>query len=229
MVTSGSSRQSSRPASRAGLAASASATRGGGKYIRDRMGVDGDQADRALGLERAQLLRDARARETIAAAARRHLDRDQIAVARVRAGAGGNRELATELLLVDRLEPPAAARRRAENAEHALLAAVDELDDAPGVMDRFVLVAAVLDPQQDAVADAGDLVRPRAARNAHADFGGGAVLGLVPFGRNRDQFAVAVARRDVGDHDMGQGSGMVQLLAAAARRGPRPQARAASS
>jgi hypothetical protein len=74
-------------------------------------------------------------REAVAAAARRHLDRDQIAVARVRAGAGGDRELATELLLVDRLEPTAAARGRAENAEHALLAAVDELDDAPGVMD----------------------------------------------------------------------------------------------
>jgi hypothetical protein len=95
-----------------------------------------------------------------------------------------------------------------------LVAAVDELDDAPGVMDCIVLVAAILDPQQDAVADAGNLVRPRAAWNPDADLGGGAVLGLIPFGRDRDQFAVAVARRDVGDHDMGQGSGMVQLLAA---------------
>ena len=103
---------------------------------------------------------------------------------------------------------------RAENAEHALLAAVDELDDAPGVMDCIVLVAAILDPQQDAVADAGNLVRPRAAWNPDADLRGGAVLGLIPFGRDRDQFAVAVARGDVGDHDMGQGPGMVQLLAA---------------
>jgi hypothetical protein len=47
-----------------------------------------------------------------------------------------------------------------------------------------------------------------------ADLGSGAVLGLIPFGRDRDQFAVAVARRDVGDHDMGQRPGMVQLLAA---------------
>ena len=29
------------------------------------------------------------------------------------------------------------------------------------------------------------------------------MLSLIPFGRDRDQFAVAVARRDVGDHDMG--------------------------
>ena len=165
-------------------------------------------------LQRAQPLGHARAREPVTAAARRHLDRDQIAVARVGAGAGGNRKLAAELLLVDRLDPSAAARGRAENAEHALLAAIDELDDAAGVMERLVLLAAVLDPQQDAVADAGNLVRPRAAWNPDADLGGGAVLGLIPFGRDRDQFAVAVARRDVGDHDMGQGPGMVQLLAA---------------
>ena len=40
------------------------------------------------------------------------------------------------------------------------------------------------------------------------------MLGLVPFGRNRDQLAVAVARRDVGDDDIGKRSWMVQLLAA---------------
>ena len=154
-------------------------------------------------LQRAQPLGHARVREPVAAPARRHLDRDQIAVPRVGAGARWDRELAAELLLVDRLEPSAAARGRAENAEHALLAAVDKLDDAPGVMDCIVLVAAILDPQQDAVADAGNLVRPRAAWNPDADLGGGAVLGLIPFGRDRDQFAVAVARRDVGDHDMG--------------------------
>ena len=64
---------------------------------------------------------------------------------------------------------------------------------------------------------------------ADADLGGGAVLGLIPFGRDRDQFAVAVARRDVGDHDMGQGPGMVQLLAALLDAALVAQARAASS
>ena len=38
---------------------------------------------------------------------------------------------------------------------------------------------------------------------------------LVPFGRNRDQLAVAVALGDVGEHDGGQRAGVVQLLAAA--------------
>ena len=83
------------------------------------------------------------------------------------------------------------------------------------MVDRFALVAALLDPQQDPVADAGDLVRPRSARNSQPDLGGRAVLGLVPFGRKRDQLAVGIARRDVGDHNMGEGAGMVQLLAAA--------------
>ena len=143
--------------------------RGGRKHVRDRMGVDGDEADRALGRERAQLFCHARAGEPIAAPARRDLDRHQVAIARVCAGARRDRKLVAELLLVDRREPPAAARRRAENAEHALPGAVDELDDAPAVADRIVLLAALLDPQQRAIADAGDFVRPRAARNAHAD------------------------------------------------------------
>src|SRR5262249_15393757 len=142
-------------------------------------------------------------------------DRHQVAIARVCAGARWDRKLVAELFLVDRREPPAAARRRAENAEHALPGAVDELDDAPGVADRIVLFAALRDPQQGAVADAGDLVRPRAARNAHADLGCGAVLGLVPLGGQRDQLAVGIARGDVGDHDWGQGPGVMQLLAAA--------------
>src|SRR6516162_7330776 len=162
MVTSGSARQSSRPASRTDLAAFASA-----------------------------------------------------ATAGVCAGARWDRKLLAELFLVNRREPPAAAGRRAVNAEHALPGAVDELDDAPAVADRIVLFDALLDPQQGTVADAGDLVRPRVARNAHADPGSGAVLGLVPLRRQRDQLAVGVARGDVGEHDGGQGAGVMQLLAAA--------------
>src|SRR5262249_25167496 len=115
--------------------------------------------------------------------------------------------------LVDGHEPSAAARRRAENAEHALPAAVDELDDAAAVAD--VLVAALFDPQQRAIADAGDLAWPRTARNVHANSGRWAVLGLVPFGRQRDQLAVAIARGDVREHDVGQAAGMMQPLAPA--------------
>src|SRR5262245_53379152 len=179
------------------------------------MGVDGDQADRALGCERAEPFRHARAGEPEAAAARGDLDRHEVAVAGLAGGARRDSELAADLSLLDRREPPAAVRRGAENPEHALAAAVDELDDASAVTDRILLLTALLDAQQSAVADAGDLDRPRAARNAHADLGGGAVLGLVPFGGQRDQLAVGVARGDVGNDDMGQATGLMQLLAAA--------------
>src|SRR5262249_58155501 len=123
---------------------------------------------------------EAGAGERIAAPARRGLDRDQVAIARVCAGVRWDRKLLAELFLVDRREPPAAARRRAVNAEHALFGAVDELDDAPAVADRVVLFAALLDPQQGTVADAGDLLRPRMARNAHPDPWSGAGVGLGP-------------------------------------------------
>ncbi len=71
----------------------------------------------------------------------------------------------------------------------------------------------LLRAQQRAIADAGDFVRARLARNMNADAGRLAVLLGVPLGRNGDQFAVAVAFGDVGEHDGGQGAGVVQLLA----------------
>src|SRR5215831_4070643 len=179
------------------------------------MGVDSNQADRALGCERAEPFRHARAGEPIAASPRRDLDRHEIAVARLAACPGRDRQLAADLFLVDGNEPPAAARRRAKNPEYALPPAVDELDDAPAVADRVVLIAALFDPQQGAIADAGDLAWPRAARNAHANSGRWAVLGLVPFGRQRNQLAVGIARGDVREHDVGQAAGMMQLLAPA--------------
>ncbi len=187
----------------------------GGKDVRDRMGVNSDQADRALAHKRAEPFRHARAGESIAASPCRDLDRHQVAVARVAAGARRDRKLAAELFLVDRRKAAAAARRRAENAEHALPATIDELDDPPAVADRIVLLAALLDPQQRAIADAGNLARPRAARNAHANPRSGAVFGLVPFARQRDQLAVGIARGDVAEHDVGQTAGVMQLLAPA--------------
>jgi len=119
----------------------------GGEDVRDRVGMDGDQAHRALGAERAEPFGHACVRQAVAALPRRDLDRHQIAIARVSGAAGGDRKLAAERFLVDRRKSPAAARRRAENAEHALPTALDELDDAPVVADRIVLAGALLDPQ----------------------------------------------------------------------------------
>ena len=54
----------------------------------------------------------------------------------------------------------------------------------------------------------------RPARNVDADFGRFAVFDLVPFGRNGEQFAVAVATRDIGQQGCGQGFGLADFLAA---------------
>src|SRR5262249_30358329 len=102
------------------------------------------------------------------APARRALDRHQVAIARVCAGARWDRKLVAELFLVDRREPPAAARRRAENAEHALAGAVDELDDAPGVAGRIGLFAALRHPPRSGVRGPGGLAWPPPAAKAPA-------------------------------------------------------------
>src|SRR5262249_61901065 len=104
------------------------------------------QADGAVGREGAALFRDAGGGRPIAALARRDLDRHQVAIARVCGGARWDRKLMAELFLVDGREPPAAASCRAENAEHALAGAVDELDDASGVAGRGAPFAALPPP-----------------------------------------------------------------------------------
>ncbi len=46
---------------------------------------------------------------------------------------GGIGKLAAERLLVDGHEATAAARKRPEDAEHALLGAIEDLDDPAGI------------------------------------------------------------------------------------------------
>ena len=60
----------------------------------------------------------------------RHFDRDEIAVFGAAGMVARDGKFAAELLLVDRHETPAAARHAAKDAEHAMLGAVDQLDDA---------------------------------------------------------------------------------------------------
>ena len=127
------------------------------EHVRDRMRVDGDQADRAFAGERAELLHHAPGRQAQTRSAR-SLDRDQVAVLRVGGGAGRNVELLAEHFLVDRLQPAAAVRGFAENPQHALLGPVDDLDEAAAVADAGVLLG-LLDMQQHAVAEAGGFAR----------------------------------------------------------------------
>ena len=176
------------------------------KSMRDFVRVDGDDADRALALERAELLLDAR-RCQAEAALPLQADRDQVAVLRVLGVARRDGEFLAELLLVDRHQPPATARQRTIDAEHALLGVVDHLDDPAAVAD--VLVVDLLDAKQRAVSDAGGFARLYTARQ-DADFRRGPER-LVPFGRRCDQFAIGVARGDVREGNRGQGAGMMQL------------------
>ena len=177
--------------------------------VRNAVGVDRDQADRPFALERAEPLHDRAGRQAEPAVAR-HLDRDEIAVLGAAGAVARDGQFAAELFLVDRHQPSAAVGQAAKNAEHAMLGAVDELDDASA---GFFFVG-FLDAQQRAVADAGDFARPRAARGGDADDRRRAVRFLVPFGRPREQFAVAVAAGDVGEHDRRQAAGAMQPLSA---------------
>ena len=86
--------------------------------MRNVVGMDGDQADGALALERAEPLDDGAGGKPKPAVAR-HFDRDEIAVGRARVAFGGNAEFAAELLFVDRHQPAAAAGKAAKNAERA--------------------------------------------------------------------------------------------------------------
>ena len=113
----------------AGEAASASRSTAGGKtcgmpwaWIAIRLMARSVLSEPSLSLTRAVGKPKPRARHDF--------DGDEIAIRGFQARAGRNRELATELLLVDRNEPAAAVRQCAEHAEDALLGAIDQLDDA---------------------------------------------------------------------------------------------------
>ena len=156
--------------------------------MRDAVGVDGDQADRALARERAEPFDHAAGRQPQARRALR-FDRDQVAVLRVVGGARRNGEFLAEHFLVDRLQPAAAIRGFAEDPQHAVLGMVDDLDDAAAVADAAVFVG-FLDAQQHAVAEAGGFAGPRLARRVDADFRRRPVRLLVPFVGRGDEVAV---------------------------------------
>ena len=110
----------------------------------------------------------------------RDLDGDEIAVNGAAGTFARNRQFAAELLLVDRDEPAAAIRQTAKDAEHAVLGAVEQLDDA-----AVDIVAGAFDAQQRAVADARHLAGPRTPLRGDANDRRRAVRVFVPFGRAR--------------------------------------------
>src|ERR1700728_3727236 len=177
----------------------------GGEDVWDIVGMDRDQAHRPFALDRTQSLHDRARRQTKPAAAR-NLDCHEIAVLRAAGRITRNAEFAAELLLVDRHQPAAAARNAAENAEHAMLGAIDELDDACAGL----LIVHTLYAHERAIADAGDFARPRTTRHDDVKDGNGAVCLFIPFGRPRQKLAVGIAAGDVGKYDARKRPGVMQ-------------------
>ena len=93
----------------------------------------------------------------------------------------------------------------AENAQHAVLGMIDDLDDAAAMANAVVFVG-FFDAEQHAVADTGSFAGSRFAWSGDTDFGRGAVCVLVPFVRRGDEIAVAVARGHIREHGRGQGA-----------------------
>ncbi len=180
------------------------------KNVGNVVGMDGDQADGAFALDRSEPFHDGRDRNTEPAVTC-NLDGDEVAVHRACGCARRNRQFAAKLLLVDRHQAPAAAGNAAKDAEHAVLGAIDELDDAAA---RLLIVGA-FDAQQRAIADTGGFAGPRATRRSDANDRRGAVRRFVPFGRPRQELAVGVAAGNVGEHHGRQGAGVMQPFAVA--------------
>ena len=182
MVTSGSSRQSSRPLSVAGFASSASRSADGRKGLRDFVGMDRDQADRFFARQRAEPFLDLAGGQSETARAHQ-IDADEIAVLGA-AGVGLARCSVRGRPVSCRPEPAARRHRAAlrKIPSSARLRVIDDLDDAAAI-GRCPRSRRLLDAQQRAVADAGGGARLRPARHMDADFRRGAVFLLVPFGR----------------------------------------------
>ena len=148
---------------------------GARKRVRNFVGVDGDQTDGALALERAEPRHDGAGGKPEPAVPC-YFDRDEIAVDRARGGVRGNAQFTAELLFVDRCQPAAAAGKAAKNSKRAALGAVDQLDDASAGL----LLTCLLDADQGAVADARNLTRLGAPRHHDVDNGRRAMGFFVP-------------------------------------------------
>ena len=194
MVTSGTSRQSSRPASVAGLASSASRSAAGEnacgmswEWIAIRLTAFSvaSEPSRSLTLPEARPKPRLRTRSTLTRSPSSAPLRSALAMFSSRPAC---------FLSTGTSRPPPSGRA-AKDAEHAGLGVIDDLDDAAAIGAPSPSAASIRSsarsPTPAAVPGCG------AARHMDADFRRLAALDLVPFGRRGDQFAVAVAAGDV--------------------------------
>src|SRR5262245_7017594 len=179
---------------------------------RNAVRVNGNKADGALALQRSKPFDHTAGRQAKAWRAR-GFDRDQVAIFGIGGGAGGYRQLLSEHLFVDRLQPAASVRNLPENTQYAMLGMIDDLDDAAAVPDP-VLFFRLINTEQNTVADAGGFAVTHFAWNMDADFGWRTVCVLIPFVGRGDEIAIAVASCHVGQNRGGQGARVMQFLPA---------------
>ena len=191
--------------------------RGRRKHMRDVVRGERDEADRALGMDRAEAFDDAPGGQAEAALAQ-HFERDEIAFGRVGVQPLRNEDFARGAALLDRQHAPGAVFQLAIDAERARARLVENLDDAAAIGG---LLGAGFGVEFDAHQHARAQGRRRAAfasefRAAHLD--SRRLAGFAPIRRARDQFAVAIALDDVGDDHRRQPALPGEGLAAAGHR-----------
>src|ERR1700674_1092305 len=188
--------------------------RGGAEDVGNFVGVDRDQADRALALHRAQALAHLHLRLPVGALLE-EIGHHEVTFHGAAFAAFGHHQLAAEAFLVHRHEAAAAAGRRPEDAKDLRARLLDELDDAAVVADRVLGIAGFLGAQEPPVADAGGGAGLGRAGEDQADARRRAVLLLVPLHGLGDELAVVVSRGHFRYHHGGQAAGDGELAAAA--------------
>ena len=175
---------------------------------------DRDEADGALGFQRAELFDHTRRWQAKTALAQ-HFERDEIALDRAVLHAARNEYLARDAALFDRQSATAAAFEFAVHAKHARPDLFENFDDAPAVGGLARAgVGIEFDAQEDSRPDAGGKAAlafsPRIGNDDARSFSG-----LSPFAWRGDEVAVAVALDDVGGDEGRQAALHAQGLAAA--------------
>ena len=156
------------------------------------MGVDGDEARRPLILRIAEPVGDAGIGAAEAGRSAK-LEADELAILGVVGGAPGHPPF-LQLLAIDGIDHPAAARERAEDAELAAREAWQALD-GPRLVGGIGVGPERGDPRQHAIADAGGGPLVLLALD-HEDAGRGSVL-IRPIGRPGDELAIGIPLDDL--------------------------------
>ena len=194
MVTNGTLRQSSRCAKRRRPGGVRLGQRVVAEHLRDAMGVDGDQADRALARERAEPFDHAPGRQPQARRAA-GFDRDQVAVLRLARSRrpGMVSSLPSIFLSTGSSRPPPCGRLRKIPSTRCLGWSMILMTRPRWRMPLSSSVSSTCSSTRSPMPAASPGLR--LARGVNADFRRGPVRLLVPFVGSSDEFAVGYRAR----------------------------------